>query len=130
MKKNAVLTAAEKKHYCERLTEELVELRKKLGQTQEEMESVSGISRVTLSQIESRRSQMSWLHFTSLMHVFTQNQDTKELLFVRGILDERMLQVYQNRAPGEKVEYNTDLPDADEAGLPPGAGYQPAGADF
>ncbi len=109
MKKSAELSAAEKQGYCDRLTEELVELRKRLGQTQEEMESISGISRVTLSQIESGRSRMSWLHFASLMHMFTQNQDTKELLFVRGILDARLLQVYQGLLPGEGADFNTEI---------------------
>ena len=111
MKKSVVLSAGEKKQYCDRLTRELVELRKRLGQTQEELESISGISRVTLSQIESRRSRMSWLHFASLMQMFTQNQETKELLYVRGILDERLLQVYQHRSPEEEPEFNADVQD-------------------
>ena len=109
MKKRAELSAEEKQRYCDRLTEELVELRKRMGQTQEEMESISGISRVTLSQIESGRSHMSWLHFAALMHMFTQNQDTKELLFVRGILDERLLLAYQGRLPGERVDFNAEI---------------------
>ena len=111
MKKTVSLSAAEKTRYCDMLTAELVELRKRLGQTQEELESISGISRVTLSQIESRRSRMSWLHFASLMQMFTQNQETKELLYVRGILDERLLQVYQHRSPEEEPEFNADVQD-------------------
>ena len=111
MKRNSVLSAAEKAQYCNRMTDMLVELRKRLGLTQEEMESISGISRVTLSQIESRRSRMSWLHFASLMHMFTQNRETKELLYVRGILDERLLRVYQNCLPGERTEFNTEVPE-------------------
>ena len=59
MRNGIELSAEEKKAYCDRLTAVLVELRKRLGQTQEEMESTSGISRVTLSQIESGRSRMS-----------------------------------------------------------------------
>ena len=109
MKKRAELSAEEKQRYCDRLTEELVELRKRMGQTQEEMESISGISRVTLSQIESGRSRMSWLHFASLMHMFTENQDTKELLFVRGILDERLLRAYQGLLPGEWADFNAEI---------------------
>jgi len=111
MKKTVSLSAEEKTRYCDRLTEELVELRKRLGQTQEELESISGISRVTLSQIESGRSRMSWLHFAALMQMFTQNQETKELLYVRGILDERLLQVYQHRLPEEEPEFNADVQD-------------------
>ncbi len=111
MRKSTGLSAVERKHYCDRLTEELVGLRKRLGQTQEEMEAVSGISRVTLSQIESGRSQMSWLHFASLMQMFTQNQETKEILFARGILDETLLRAYQNKPPEEAPEFNADIPD-------------------
>ena len=126
MKTNAVLSETEKKHYCGMLTVELVELRNKLGLTQEEMEYVSGISRVTLSQIESGRSHMSWLHFVSLMLVFTQNQDTKEILFVRRILDERLLRAYQNLQPEETVDYNARVKeqpmDPASAGKTPGPG--------
>ena len=106
MKMSADLSTAEKQHYCDRLTDRLVELRKRLGQTQEELEAISGISRVTLSQIESGRSCMSWLHFASLMQTFSQNQETKELLYAHGILDERLLRVYQHVLPGELPEFN------------------------
>lgn len=107
MRNGIELSAEEKKAYCDRLTAVLVELRKRLGQTQEEMESTSGISRVTLSQIESGRSRMSWLHFTALMQLFVQNQESKELLYVRGILDERLLRAYQYLSPEETPEFNT-----------------------
>ena len=106
MRNGIELSAEEKKSYCDRLTAVLAELRKRLGQTQEEMESTSGISRVTLSQIESGRSRMSWLHFTALMQLFIQNQESKELLYVRGILDERLLRVYQLLTPEEAPEFN------------------------
>lgn len=109
MNYSTALSAAEKEQYCEALTAELVELRKRLGQTQEETELISGISRVTLSQIESGRSHMSWLHFVALMHMFTQNQETKELLYVRGILDEKLLRTYQRRQPGERPEFNVEI---------------------
>ncbi len=111
MKKSVGLSNAEKKHYCDRLTEELVELRKRLGQTQEELEAISGISRVTLSQIESGRSHMSWLHFASLMQMFSQNQETKELLYISGILDDRLLRVYQQVLPEETPDFNAVVPD-------------------
>ncbi len=111
MKNSAELSAAEKKHYCDRLTEELVELRKRLGQTQEELEAISGISRVTLSQIESGRSHMSWLHFASLMQMFIQNQETKELLYISGILDEKLLGAYQQLLPEERPDFNAMVPD-------------------
>ncbi len=106
MRNGIVLNEEEQKSYCDRLTAVLAELRKRLGQTQEEMESTSGISRVTLSQIESKRCRMSWLHFTALMQLFVQNQESKELLYVRGILDERLLRAYQQLTPEEAPEFN------------------------
>ena len=109
MKECVALSWEEKQAYCDRLTAELAELRKRLGQTQEEMESISGISRVTLSQIESGRCRMSWLHFSSLMQMFTQNQETKELLFLRGLLDERLLRVYQHLSPEEQPDFNPEV---------------------
>ena len=109
MNDRIVLSAEEKRAYCDRMTAMLVELRKRLGQTQEEMENTSGISRVTLSQIESGRSQMSWLHFTALMQMFVQNQESKELLYVRGILDERLLRAYQHLTPEETPEFNPEV---------------------
>ncbi len=109
MKESFELITAEKAVYCSRLTATLVELRRRLGQTQQEMESVTGISRVTLSQIESGRSQMSWLHFTALMQLFSQNQETKELIYVCGVLDERLLRIYQSLKPGEKPEFNPEV---------------------
>lgn len=109
MKDSFGLNAEVKKAYCEKLTSVLVELRKRLGQTQEETEATSGISRVTLSQIESGRSRMSWLHFTALMHLFVQNQDTKELLYVRGVLDARLLRLFQRLSPEDAPEFNPEV---------------------
>ena len=106
MKEDYGLDAEEKRNYCTRLTRELVSLRKRLGLTQEELEEISGISRVTLSQIESGRSRMSWLHFSALMHLFVQNQETKEQLYVRGILDAHLMRAYQRLTAEEAPEFN------------------------
>ena len=111
MKEHIEFNAEEKTAYCGRLTAALPQLRRRLGLTQEEMEDTSGISRVTLSQIESGRSRMSWLHFNALMQLFVQNQETKELLYLRGILDERLLRLYQRLKPEEKPEFNPRVSD-------------------
>ena len=92
------------------MTKHLVELRSRLGKTQEEMESASGVSRVTLSQIESGRAKMSWLHFTSLMQIFTQNHECKELLMVRRILDERLLSNLRQDT-SEMDDFNIEVPE-------------------
>ena len=41
MKMSEDLSTAEKQQYCDMLTDRLVELRKRLGQTQEELEAIS-----------------------------------------------------------------------------------------
>lgn len=104
------LAQEEKEALCAAMTKYLVELRGRLGKTQEEMENASGISRVTLSQIESGRAKMSWLHFASLMQMFSQNQECKELLYVRGILNDRLLSFFQRGASGV-YDYNVVVPE-------------------
>ena len=109
MREIGELGAAEKREYCERLTSVLAELRKRLGRTQDELEVISGISRITLSQIESGRSKMSWLHFAALMLVFSQYRETKELLYLRSVLDERLLRAYQHRLPTEPLDFSVKV---------------------
>ena len=105
MKKEPLLTAEEKERYCALMAEHLPDIRKRLGMTQEELESTSGVSRVTLSQIESSRGRMNWLHFTALMQVCCENRDTKELLFARGMLDQKLLSFYQG-VPAAETQVN------------------------
>lgn len=95
MNKELSLTLGERAEYCRRLTEMLPALRARMGKTQAELGEVSGVSRVTLSQIESHRAQMNWLHFSALMMVCFENREAKEMLFANGLLDERLLRFYQ-----------------------------------
>ena len=95
MKDNCSLDVGAKEAYCSRLTELLPLLRSRLGMTQEELGKVSGVSRVTISQIESGRARMNWLHFTALMLICIADRDAKELLYVRGMLDDTLLRFYQ-----------------------------------
>ena len=95
MKAENVLNQKQKMAYCAQLTELLPQLRSRLGMTQEELGIVSGVSRVTISQIESGRARMNWLHFSALMMVCTAEKNTKELLYARGLMDEKLLRFYQ-----------------------------------
>ena len=95
MKRSNVLSRKQKSEYCARLSELLPLLRDRLGMTQEELGRVSGVSRVTISQIESGRSMMNWLHFTALMMVFASDRNVKELLYVKDLLDPQLLLFYQ-----------------------------------
>ena len=95
MKRSNILSKRQKTEYCAVLSELLPLLRDRLGMTQEELGMVSGVSRVTISQIESGRSMMNWLHFTALMMVFTSDRNVKELLYVKDLLDPQLLLFYQ-----------------------------------
>ncbi len=95
MKASFVLDHEKKEAYCRQMTELLPLLRGRLGMTQEELGMVSGVSRVTISQIESGRAKMNWLHFSALMMICTSDRNAKELLYVRGLLDDELLRFYQ-----------------------------------
>lgn len=95
MKESCVLDRDKKEAYCRQMTELLPLLRGRLGMTQEELGKVSGVSRVTISQIESGRAKMNWLHFSALMMICTSDRNAKELLYVRGLLDDDLLRFYQ-----------------------------------
>jgi len=95
MKNRFVLVRDKKSDYCARLTALLPEIRGRLGMTQEELGNVSGVSRVTISQIESGRANMNWLHFTALLMVCFSDRNAKELLYAKGLLDPDLLRFYQ-----------------------------------
>jgi DNA-binding XRE family transcriptional regulator len=95
MKAENILNHEQKEAYCRQMTELLPLLRARLGMTQEELGNISGVSRVTISQIESGRAKMNWLHFSALMMVCTADRNAKELLYVRGLLDDTLLRFYQ-----------------------------------
>lgn len=111
MKEESLLEKSQKEAYCRQLTELLPLLRGRLGMTQEELARVSGVSRVTISQIESGRAKMNWLHFSALMMICNADRNAKELLYIRGLLDERLLRFYQLGAehPQLNVRVNPDL---------------------
>ena len=95
MKAENILNQEQKEAYCGKMTQLLPMLRARLGMTQEELGKVSGVSRVTISQIESGRAKMNWQHFSALMMVCTADRNAKELLYVNGMLDNRLLRFYQ-----------------------------------
>lgn len=95
MKNRFVLSRDKKTDYCMQLTDLLPEIRNRLGMTQEELGNVSGVSRVTISQIESGRANMNWLHFTALMMICFSDRNAKELLYAKGLLDTDLLRFFQ-----------------------------------
>lgn len=81
VEQNAVnIAGIDKSLLIEKLTEELPVLRAKIGISQEELAEIVGISRQTYSAIETRKSQMSWNTFLSLLLFFDNNERTKEMI--------------------------------------------------
>ncbi len=97
------LTKEEKREFCKKLTEHLIDIRIRLGMTQEELGHVCGISRVTISQIESGHVKMNWLHFNAIMFVCIANKALKEYLYANGMLGDKLLCFYQNPEDGKAV---------------------------
>ncbi len=108
MKQDTILTKKQTEDYCIRLTELLPLLRTRLGVTQEELGKISGVSRVTISQIESGRAKMNWLHFSALMMICISDRNAKELLYVRGLLDDTLLRFYQGGCETPQLNVNVD----------------------
>lgn len=108
MKEQNILSKEQKEAYCRSLTEMLSMLRIRLGMTQEELGKVSGVSRVTISQIESGRAKMNWLHFSALMMVCTADRNAKEYLYAHGLLDETLLRFYQVSSDQPQLNVTVD----------------------
>ena len=69
-----------KESYIEVMTENLLPLRTKADITQEELASMIGTSRQTYYMIESKRRQMSWNTYLSLLLFFDTNAGTHSML--------------------------------------------------
>ncbi len=96
MKKHILMAKEIKAEYCARLQSLLPFLRDRLGMTQSELGMVSGVSRVTISQLESGRASMNWLHFIALLQVCSENREVKEYLYANGLLNRELLGFVQN----------------------------------
>lgn len=74
---------------CQILAENLGRIRKSAGWTQEEFASLLGISRQTISNIESGQSKIRWTLFLAMVFVLQANLNGKEALKSCGFpLDE------------------------------------------
>ena len=89
------LSEAEKTEYCVTLGEHLRKLRAIAGLTQDDLESLCGISKERISRIENGAYVMRWSQFVNFIMVFTMNANTKEYLIAVKILTPRLLQALQ-----------------------------------
>ncbi|NMA38044.1 MAG: helix-turn-helix transcriptional regulator [Papillibacter sp.] len=100
------LTDAEKAEMCSELAGHLSKLRKLLNLTQENLSNISGISRVTISQIESGKVKMTWLHLNAILCISCANIRTKEYLIANNLLGPRYMQYIQCKNENEYPELN------------------------
>ncbi len=103
------LSAAEKKAMCEEMTAHLPKIRKLLSLTQADLGNLTGLSRVTISQIESGKVQMTWLHLNAIMFICTVNRRSKEYIFANNILGPRYLQFVQGKDENIPPDYNVTV---------------------
>ena len=72
------LTEEEKEQYCIKLGGQLRRLRAIAGLTQDDLASLSGISKERISRIENGAFVMRWAQFVSFIMVFSMNANSKE----------------------------------------------------
>ncbi len=98
------LTDAERENYIEKLVEELPVLRIKMGDSQDELANLLGISRHTYSSIETKRRKMSWNIYLSLILIFDYCDQTHEMIQKMGLLPQR---IGKNIGAGEEQTIST-----------------------
>ncbi len=74
-----------KRSLIDKLTEELVFLRTKLGLSQDELSNILGISRQTYSTFETKKRKMSWGTYLSLILIFDNSEQTHSFIRDTGI---------------------------------------------
>ena len=79
-KYNLSISESMKAELISRMTDELIYLRTKLGLSQDELSSLIGISRQTYSTLETKKRFMSWGTYLSLVFVFDNHEQTRDII--------------------------------------------------
>lgn len=96
MEKNTQsLFSVDRGHYVRLMAQNLPVLRAGLGLSQSELAQIIGSTRQTISAAESGARELSWSNFISLLHVFTQNQKTGQLLQTLQIYTPELAAMFQ-----------------------------------
>ena len=82
-------------HYVRLMAQNLPVLRASLGLSQSELAQIIGSTRQTISAAESGARELSWSNFISLLHIFTQNQKTGQLLHTLQIYTPELATMFQ-----------------------------------
>lgn len=91
------LNMINKQEYIELMTRNLPVLRTMLHVSQAELAELLGIGRQTLVAFETEKRTMTWNTFLSLMFVFSQRKETRDLMNVLGIFSDELKAVYGDK---------------------------------
>ena len=115
------LTEEEKEQYCMKLGAHMKRLRAISGLTQDDLASISGISKERISRIENGAFVMRWAQFINLIMIFSMNANCKEYLVASKIYTPRLigaLQMKDDQVPPDIMvpisdsltnDFNTDF---------------------
>lgn len=92
----------QKKNAIDNLIKNLVALRTILHMTQAQFAELMGVTRQTLVRYETGKGAMPWNTFLSFLFVFSQREETRDLLKILGVYPEEMQAIYQDRKPSGK----------------------------
>lgn len=92
------LTQAEQQKFLAALTDVLAPLRAKVGISQSELAGLVGLTRQTISMVESRRRPMSWSTYLSLILFFDYNQATHQMIRDVGAFPDELVERFNSGA--------------------------------
>jgi len=78
----------DKSNYCRLLGKNLSTLRQQANISQEDLCTRLGFSRQSLSNYETGRLEMKWIHFVAIVLFFYLYDDTRVIMETTGIVDE------------------------------------------
>lgn len=90
------LSEESKSNSIKNMSDNLVSLRTMLHLTQAQLAEIMGVTRQTLVLYETGKRVMTWNTFLSLMFIFTQKRETRELLNILNIYTDEMKDLYGN----------------------------------
>ena len=90
------LSEESKSNSIKNMSDNLVALRTMLHLTQAQLAEIMGVTRQTLVLYETGKRVMTWNTFLSLMFIFSQKRETRELLNILNIYTDEMKDLYDN----------------------------------
>ena len=90
------LSEESKSNAVKNMSDNLVALRTMLHLTQAQLAEIMGVTRQTLVLYETGKRVMTLNTFLSLMFIFTQKRETRELLNILNIYTDEMKELYDN----------------------------------